>query len=96
MPTPRILLLSRSAIESQHPDLLAFLTTVPVSMCIAQSEDDKNAAQKVCDVVGTFTTTTAIVADFAGCLTVNDDGSVEAIVLPELQPPASEPLIQLI
>lgn len=96
MPTPRILLLSRSAIESQHPDLLAFLGTVPVAMCIAQSEEDKNAAQTVCEVVGTFTTTTAIVADFAGCLCINDDGTVEALVLPEIAAPVEEPLIQLI
>ena len=96
MPTPRILLLSRTAIESKHPELLAFLNTVPVSMAIAQSDADKDAAQQFCDTVATFTNVTAIVADFAGCMVVNDDGSCESIVLPELKEETAPPLIQLI
>lgn len=96
MPTPRILLLSRNAIESEHPDLQAFLSTVQVNMAIAQSDADAQAAHKITDQVGTFTQVTAIVGDFAGCLTVNDDGSVEALVLPEIPVPVEEPLIQLI
>lgn len=94
--TPRILLLSRKAIESRHPELLAFLATVPVSMCVAQCEADKNASMKICDHIATFTGTTAIVADFVGCMCVNDDGSAEAIVLPEIQESVPEPLLQLI
>lgn len=97
MPSPRILLLSRKAIEEQNPSLLAFLSTVPPSMAIAQSDADHAAAMTVCEVVATFQHLTAVVADFAGCLVVNDDGSTDVIVLPELLPePAPEPLIKLV
>jgi hypothetical protein len=95
MPVPRILLLSRKAIEEQNPSLLSFLATVQPVMAVAQSDADKEAAQTVCEVVGTFQNCTAIVADFAGCLVVNDDGSTDAIVLPELAEPVPEPLIKL-
>ena len=96
MPTPRILLLSRSAVESKHPELQAFLSSVPVNMAIAQSDGDAEAAKTLTNQVATLTSVTAIVADFAGCLVVNDDGSVEAIVLPEIAPVEDTPLIQLI
>lgn len=97
MPHPRILLLSRKHIEEQHPDLMAFLQTVPPTMAVVQSDADRDAAQKVCDTVATMQYTTAIVADFAGCMLVNDDGSVEPLVLPELEPEQEpEPLIKIV
>ncbi len=96
MPSPRVLLLSRKAIKEQNPALLSFLATVPPTMAIAQSDADRDAAQTVCEVVGTLQHCTAIVADFAGCLVVNDDGSTDAILLPELPgEPEPEPLIKL-
>src|SRR5207245_5494517 len=96
MPSPRTLLLSRKAIEEQHPALLAFLATVPATMAIAQSDEDRDAAMKVCELVGMFQQPTAIVADFAGCLVVNDDGSTDAIVLSKLPETEVEPLIKLV
>lgn len=97
MPQPRILLVSRKAIEEQNPALLSFLATVQPSMAIAQSDADHAAAQTVCELVGTLQHCTAIVADFAGCMYVNDDGSTDVIVLPEIpQEPEPEPLIKLV
>lgn len=95
MPQPRILLLSRKAIDEQHPSLLAFLSTVPPSMAIAQTDADKDAAQRICETVATFQHCTAIVADFAGCMAVNDDGSTEPIVLPEIPVEIESPLVTL-
>lgn len=96
MPSPRILLLSRKAITEQHPDLMAFLGTVPPTVAICQSEEDASAAKTICEVVGTFQNVTAIVGDFPGCLYLNDDGSVEPILTPEAVEPPSEPLIKLV
>ena|SRR3974390_354882 len=97
MPTPRIMLLSRKAIEEQHPDLLAFLSIVTPVMAVVQCDADRDAAMKICDQVATFQGPTAIVADFAGCLVVNDDGSTDALVLPDLPPAVEEePLIKLV
>jgi hypothetical protein len=90
------LLLSRKAIEEQNPTLLAYLATIPVSMAIAQCDADRDAAQQISENVGIFQATTAIVADFVGCMVVNDDGSVEPIVLPELLEPVEEPRIKLV
>lgn len=95
MPSPRILLLSRKAITEQNPTLLSYLATIPPAMVIAQCDEDKTAADMVCETVGTFQSATAIVADFAGCMAVMDDGSVEPIVLPELLEAPPEPLIKL-
>lgn len=96
MPNPRILLLSRKAIEEQHPALLSFLATVPPSMAIVQCDADKAAAQTVCETVATLQHCTAIVADFAGCMAVNDDGSTEPIVLPDVVEDEPEPLIKIV
>jgi hypothetical protein len=96
MPSPRVLLLSRQHIEEQHPSLMAYLGTVPPAMAIAQSDADRDAALKICEMVGTFERPTAIVADFLGCMAVNDDGSVEPIVLPELPELHQEPLIKVV
>lgn len=97
MPTPRILLLSRKAITDRNPELLAYLSTVPPVMAVVQSDEDRDAAQQITEVVTTFQQPTAIVADFIGCLVVNDDGSVEPIALPEMSPEAEpEPLIKIV
>jgi predicted class III extradiol MEMO1 family dioxygenase len=61
MATPRILLLSRKAAEEQLPQLQELLNVVPVSMAIAQSDADKDAALKLTPTVATFNQVTAIV-----------------------------------
>jgi hypothetical protein len=96
MATPRILLLSRKAIEDQLPQLQELLNVVPVSMAIAQSDADKDAALKLTQTVCTFNQVTAIVADFPACIAVNDDGSISPILLEEPQPEAQAPLIELV
>jgi hypothetical protein len=96
MATPRILLLSRKAIEEQLPQLQELLNVVPVSMAIAQSDADKDAALKLTPTVATFNQVTAIVADFPTCIAVNDDGSISPILLEEPQPEAQTPLIELV
>jgi hypothetical protein len=69
---------------------------VPVSMAIAQSDADKDAALKLTPTVATFNQVTAIVADFPACIAVNDDGSISPILLEEPQPEAQTPLIELV
>jgi hypothetical protein len=96
MATPRILLLSRKAAEEQLPQLQELLNVVPVSMAIAQSDADKDAALKLTPTVATFNQVTAIVADFPACIAVNDDGSISPILLEEPQPEKETPLIELV
>jgi len=96
MPVPKILLISRSAINDKLPELEAYLSITPIKVAIAQCDDDNEAAKKLCDVVGRFENVTAIVGDFIGCMAVNDDGSVEPICLPEPPMLEEEPLIKVV
>jgi hypothetical protein len=96
MGTPRILLISRKAIQENKEALDAFLQAFPPVMAIAQTDIDKDEAQKITPVVGLFSQITAIVADFPACLAVNDDGSISPILLEEPQPEKQTPLIELV
>lgn len=89
MATPKILLLSRKTLEHNFEKLQSYLEGVGVQMAVAVSPEDAQAAKKLTDAVAQFQYTTAIVADFAADVVIDDEGKTEFLgftVISEKEP----------
>jgi len=84
---PKILLLSRGTLRERLPELQEYLGLVAVEMAVAHNPEDAEEAKKVSPVVAFFNKPVAIVADFPGDLVVNEDGSIEPILLTRTEAP---------
>jgi hypothetical protein len=94
MASPKILLIGRSFIDS--PELQAYLGIVPCQFAFAPDNDSAKAAQALGMTACGMNAVSAIVADFPNCIAINDDGSVEPILLEAPEPEKQTPLIELV